>query len=209
MFDEETYRAVLEGGLNTFMGSVRPSRFCPLKISPAEQRRSFPLQTMPIFQILSDIARLSPSLSSVLSDTATDEDPKKRIESFLALSSKIQLLEARLDACYPTFHANEGGNGSGTAPYHFAAFRCYSITARLYLKQIVLHRCVVRPHTHSQDWFLTRLPPSDVYQQRTVDRQPNAGRSGPRVDQGRSVDPLRELAAVSYLHCRCGLRDDA
>lgn len=117
---------------------------------------------MPIFQILSDIARLSPSLSSVLSDTATDEDPKKRIESFLALSSKIQLLEARLDACYPTFHASEGGNGSGTAPYHFAAFRCYSITARLYLKQIVLHRCVVRPHTHSQDWFLTRLLPSDA-----------------------------------------------
>lgn len=108
--EPDEYAAILCGGLSSFMG---PS--------------------MIVFQILAETSRLSVEAAHCI-----HSDRDKRIEALRVLAAKDARLKARLDAVYPEFPPSEDLTTPETS-YHLAAFRCFVLTARLYLRQVVSH----------------------------------------------------------------------
>jgi hypothetical protein len=108
--EPDEYAAILCGGLSSFMG---PS--------------------MIVFQILAETSRLSVEAAHCI-----HSDRDKRIEALRVLAAKDARLKARLDAVYPEFPPAEDLTTPETS-YHLAAFRCFVLTARLYLRQVVSH----------------------------------------------------------------------
>lgn len=87
---------------------------------------------MPVFQIIAEISRLSVDAARCI----TYADREERIESLRVLAAKESRIKARLDSVYPNLQ-NVEDPISPTSSYFFVAFRCFVLTARLFLRQVV------------------------------------------------------------------------